>query len=33
VITYVRRFLEQAGIQRGIEVLHVHVEEQGMGKC
>ena len=33
VITYVRRYLEQAGIQRGIEVLHVHVEEQGMGKC
>jgi hypothetical protein len=33
VITMVRRLLSAAGIERGVEVVHVHVEARGVGKC
>jgi len=33
VIMLVRRHLSAAGIERGVEVLHVHVEASGVGKC
>ncbi|MBL7962435.1 MAG: hypothetical protein JNM31_01200 [Flavobacteriales bacterium] len=33
VITYVRRILTSAGIDRGVEFLKVHVEPAGPGKC
>lgn len=33
VITLARRLLSDAGIERGVEVLHVHVEARGEGKC
>lgn len=33
VITLSRRLLSDAGVERGVEVLHVHVEARGEGKC
>jgi hypothetical protein len=33
VITMVRRQLSAAGIERGVEFVHVHVEARGVGKC
>jgi hypothetical protein len=33
VITMARRLLSAAGIERGVEVVHVHVEARGVGKC
>lgn len=33
VITYVKRYLSEAGLTTGVEFLHVHVEAQGPGKC
>ena len=33
VITLVRRQLSAAGIERGVEFVHVHVEARGVGKC
>lgn len=32
-ITMVRRTLANAGLDKGMEVLHVHIEESGPGKC
>lgn len=32
-ITITRRFLSTAGIDKGVEFLHVHMEAQGMNKC
>lgn len=33
VITLVRRQLNAAGIEGGVEFVHVHVESRGVGKC
>jgi len=33
VITLVRRQLNAADIERGVEFVHVHVEARGVGKC
>lgn len=33
VVTLARRYLTNAGISRGIEYLHVHVEGSGTNKC
>ena len=33
VITYLQRYLREAGISTGVEFLYVHVEAQGPGKC
>ncbi len=33
VITMARRQLSAAGIEVGVEFLHVHVEARGVGKC
>ncbi len=33
VITLARRILSDAGLERGVEVLHVKVEAAGEGKC
>jgi hypothetical protein len=33
VITLARRYLTNAGISRGIEYVHVHVQGSGMNKC
>ena len=33
VITMVRRQLTAAGIEQGVEFLHVHAEARGPGKC
>lgn len=33
VVTVVRRQLTAAGIERGVEFLHVHAEARGPGKC
>lgn len=33
VIMLVRRHLGAAGLEKGVEVLHVHVEASGVGKC
>ena len=33
VITLARRQLVQAGVEKPMEVLHVHVEARGTGKC
>ncbi len=33
VITLARRLLSNVGMERGVEVLHVHVEAAGEGKC
>ncbi len=33
VITMTRRLLGSAGLERGMEVVHVHVEACGVGKC
>lgn len=33
VIMLVRRLLGGAGLEKGVEVLHVHVEASGVGKC
>ncbi len=33
VITMVRRQLTAAGIEQGVEFLHVHMEAKGPGKC
>lgn len=33
VITMMRRLLVAAGIEQGVEVLHVHVASRGTGKC
>lgn len=32
-MTYTRRLLQSAGIEKGIEFLHVHAEPRGAGKC
>ena len=33
IITLAKRQLSAAGIEQGVEVLHVHVQERGPGKC
>ena len=33
VITMVRRQLSAAGIEQGVEFLHIHIEAKGPGKC
>jgi hypothetical protein len=33
VITMVRRQLSAAGIEQGVEFLHIHVDAKGPGKC
>lgn len=33
VITLARRLLCEAGMERGVEVVYVHVEARGEGKC
>jgi hypothetical protein len=33
VITLVRRQLGSAGLEKGVEFVHVHVEARGVGKC
>ncbi|MBX2980357.1 MAG: hypothetical protein KF905_13760 [Flavobacteriales bacterium] len=33
VMTMVRRLLTSAGIERGVEFVHVHIEARGVGKC
>lgn len=33
VMTLVRRLLTSAGMERGVEFVHVHIEERGVGKC
>ena len=33
IITLAKRQLSTAGIEQGVEVLHVHVQERGPGKC
>jgi len=33
LITMAYRVLSDAGIDKGVEVLHVHAEERGPGKC
>ena len=33
IITMARRQLTAAGIDRGVEFVHVHVEGKGVGKC
>jgi hypothetical protein len=33
VITMVRRQLTAAGIEQGVEFLHIHIEAKGPGKC
>lgn len=32
-MTYTRRLLQSAGIEKGVEFLHVHAEPRGAGKC
>lgn len=33
VMTMARRSLSAAGLERGVEFLHVHIEGRGVGKC
>jgi hypothetical protein len=33
VVTLCRRLLTSAGIEKGVEFLHVHVEPKGLNKC
>jgi len=33
VMTMARRSLSAAGLERGVEFVHVHVEGRGVGKC